>query len=127
MGFAQKLILKRQASDSCAKIARTFLSGINGFMWLLAGMMCDAASETMNLIRLLDDEMVDITKVCEQIDHYLKHITWMFMERGVFQIQGHTCFIVQWFQTSAHTFVIGRLSRTYTFAFISCCSCLPLF
>ena len=72
-------------------------------------MMCDAAVETMVLIRAFDDESkFDTRRLYGLIQHFLDHVTWMFFDGGVFQIQGHVAFIMQWFETSTHHFVCGK-------------------
>ena len=78
LGFAQKLHIKRGASDAMAKIAIVFLNGISGLMLLTLAMMSDAAVETLVLIRLLDQETLDTTSVSEAIQLFLDHVTWMF-------------------------------------------------
>ncbi len=75
--------MKRGMSDGCGKVATVFLREISGEVYLLGGMMSDAATETMTLIRLLDDENVNVTDICEAIEHYLDHISWMFFDGGV--------------------------------------------
>ena len=107
MGFAQKLIIKRGKSDGIAKSAVAFLQDISGQRFLLGGMMSDAATETMVLIRHLDDEKLDITMLCYLVSNYLDHITWLFFEGGVFEIDGHTTYIMKWYESSLHHYVVG--------------------
>ena len=45
----------------------------------MAAMMSDGAAETMTLIRFLDDENCSTVDLCERIDVFLAHITWMFL------------------------------------------------
>ena len=98
-------------SDGAGKAGHAFLERITGELWLFAAMMSDAAAETMNLIRFLDDENLSTVDLCERVEHYLAHITWMFFNRGVFTINGHVAFIVRWYEEAPHHFVAGNAGR----------------
>ena len=111
MGFAQKLVVKRGNSDAMGKLAIVFLISINGEMWLLAAMMCDAANEAMVLIRFLDDENMTSTMLCRRVERFLAHITWLFHEGGAFTIEGHTAFIVKWYESSPHHWQVNGAGR----------------
>jgi hypothetical protein len=104
LGFAQKLHFKR--SDNVGAIAITFLTGLSLECFVLAGMMADAATETLNLIRELDKETVDIAEICDYLKAYLDHIVWMFHKHGVLDIKGHTAFIIYWLESRVHHFVV---------------------
>ena len=91
-------------SDGAGKAGHAFLERITGELWLFAAMMSDAAAETMNLIRFLDDENLSTVDLCERVEHYLAHITWMFFNRGVFTINGHVAFIVRWYEHAPPSF-----------------------
>ena len=112
IGFAHTLLIKRGNSDGAGKAAHAFLEHITGELWLLAAMMSDASAATMNLIRYFDDETLTIVELCERIDHFLAHITWMFFSDGVFSIDSHTKFVVNWYEGSPHHFVVGGVGRS---------------
>ncbi len=112
MGFAQKLsILKRGQSQG--KSMSTFLITINGELWLLAAMMTDGAVEAMELLRFLDTENAPVADLCEKVTAFLDHITWMFFQGGVFKVKGHTSFIIQWYQSRTHHFVVNGTGRAF--------------
>ena len=111
LGFAQKLSFKRGNSDAMGKIANVFLSEISGFKWLLCAMMADGAAEAMVLIRNLDNEDVDVTELCRYTEQFLNHVTWLFYDGGIFRIEGHTSFIVKWFETTHH-YVCGKVGMS---------------
>ena len=112
LGFCQKLSLKRGRSDAQGRAAITFLSQITGKIWLVAAMMADGATETLVLIRVLDNEDVDHTSLCGHIQHFLDHVTWMFFEDGVFRIGGHTSYIKQWFENATHHFTVDNVGKS---------------
>ena len=91
-------------SDGAGKAGHAFLEPITGELWLFA-------AETMSLIRFLDDENLSTVDLCERVEHYLAHITWMFFNRGVFTINGHVAFIVRWYEEAPHHFVAGNAGR----------------
>jgi hypothetical protein len=106
IGFAQKVVSKRvDASKACA----AFLVGLCVFKLVLGGMMCDASTETLGLIRDLDTERVCIADVSELISTYLHHLAWMFDKStlGVLSIGGHTAFIIQWLESRLINFSVG--------------------
>jgi len=78
----------------------------------MAAMMSDGAAETMTLIRFLDDENCSTVHLCERIDIFLAHITWMFFSGGVFTVNSHTRFMVRWYEGSVHHFVVGGAGRS---------------
>jgi hypothetical protein len=109
IGFAQKLHFKR--SDKVGIIATTFLLGICMKRFLLGGLMADAATETMLLIRLLDSESLNTADFCEHLATFLDHIAWMFHgqdQAGVFKISGHAAFIKEWLEGKVHHYVINK-------------------
>lgn len=99
-------------SDGAGKAAHAFLQHITGELWLFAAMMSDGACETMNLIRFLDDENVSTVELCDRVQQFLAHVTWLFFAGGVFLIDGHTSFIVRWYENAAHHFVVGGVGRS---------------
>ena len=111
LGFAQRLVIKRGMSDGAGKAGHAFLGRVTGELFLFAAMMSDAAAETMTLIRFFDDENLSTVDLCERVEHYLAHITWMFFNRGVFSINGHVAFIVRWYESASHHFVAGTVGR----------------
>jgi hypothetical protein len=112
LGFAQKIsILKRDLVSGKSMIA--FLTTINGELFLLASMMCEGGGEAMALIRFLDTEGVPVADICSKIEEFLDHITWLFFEGGVFQIQGHTAFIMQWYSSQPHHITVNGKGRAF--------------
>eukprot|EP00973_Karenia_brevis_P030158 4156789-Karenia_brevis.AAC.1 len=69
-------------------------------------MMSDAATETMNLIRKMDTESLDNTQLSSVIQQFLDHIHYMFYQRGVLEVSGHTTFIIKWLETKTTHFVV---------------------
>eukprot|EP00973_Karenia_brevis_P070903 9854335-Karenia_brevis.AAC.1 len=89
MGFAQKLSIKR------------------------GGMMCDAAHQTILLIRYFDNEDVETPLLCRKVADYLNHISWMFFKGGVFEISGHAAFIKTWCEAKTHHFAVGPVGKSF--------------
>ena len=111
LGFAQKIVFLR--SDASGKTCKGFLEEINGERWLLAAMMCDGAIEIYILIRMMDNEAAFDAKVFSStIVQVLDHITWLFFEGGVFQVGGHTEFIMKWYESHTHHFVVGSVGKS---------------
>ena len=42
---------------------------------------------------------------------FLDHISWLFFHGGVFQIKGHTAFIMQWYESKVHHFTVNGVGR----------------
>ena len=75
-------------------------------------MMCDGAAEIYILIRMMDSESAyDAKMFSGAITQVLDHITWLFFEGGVFKIGGHTEFIVKWYESQTHHFVVGNVGK----------------
>ena len=94
------------------KAANAFLQEICSECWLVCAMMSDGAVEAMALIRHLDNEDLDVTTLSHHVQHFLDHITWMFFEKGVFSIHGHTSFIMVWYSKKVHHFYCGNIARS---------------
>ena len=92
--------------------AATFLNEVTGERFVLAGMMCDAATETMNFIRKVDTENLDNADICSFIEHFLKHIWFLFYERGVLSVASHTSFIIEWLESRAVHFVVRGVGKS---------------
>ena len=110
MAFAQKLLFKRPYD--AGKTAATFLNEVTAERFILAGMMCDAATETMNFIRKVDTENLDNADICSFIEHFLKHIWFLFYERGVLSVASHTSFIIEWLESRAVHFVVRGVGKS---------------
>ena len=104
MGFAQKTSIKR-AGDGVGKTCTEFLGDTDTFKWVLAGMMCEASTESLFLIRIFDKEGVDTTSINIAVSHFLDHIHWLFFEDGVLKIHGHTAFIIEWIESKPHHYI----------------------
>jgi ABC-type Na+ efflux pump permease subunit len=103
------LVFKR-AGDATGKLAGVFLLGLTVFRWVLGGMMADASLETMDLIRSLDTEKLDIADISDLISSYLNHLAWMFnsVTIGVLLINGHTAYIINWLESKLKNFTVGK-------------------
>ena len=112
LGFAQKVTIIRKG-EFAGKAMETFLWTVNADMYILAGMMSDGGVEAMRLIRFLDTEDVIIADIYEQITVFLDHVTWLFFEGGVFEINGHTSFIKKWYEAKPHHVRIGNNGRCF--------------
>ena len=110
IGFAEKVMLRKKGTNQAASAA-AFLGVLNGSSLILAAMMADAGMETLHLIRLLDTENLLAADLCSHIKTYMDHIAWMFLQRGVLTIQGHTAFIMQWYARRTYHFRIGTVAR----------------
>ncbi len=110
LGFAQKTSIKK-AGDASGKICLAFLGGQDAFKWLLGAMMSDGGNETMQLIREFDEEEMDTTRLSSLVERYLDHIVWMYFQNGVYEINGHTAFIIEWFESKPHHFKCGHESK----------------
>ena len=63
------------------------------------GMMAAGASEAEVLIRLLDaEERFESSILCVRVDVFLRHITWLFFERGILDIESHTSAVIKWLE-----------------------------
>ena len=65
VGFAQKLHWKRP--DHVGKVAVAFLTGMTVVYWILGGMMADAGTKTLTLIRNMAPEKLNIADICDMI------------------------------------------------------------
>jgi len=113
MGFAQKVWIKKKNSDGVGRTCGGFLSDIDIFKFVVGGMMCDAATETLEIIRYMDREDVDTTTLNSMVDHFLDHIVWLYFEAGVLQIQGHTAFIIEWIESKPHHYICQGESKCF--------------
>ena len=86
--------------------AGNFLKALTVEIYLTAAMMCDAATEAMSFIRKLDTEDLDNAELSSFIEQFLDHIYFMFYERGVLTIKGHTTFIIDWLENRTTHFVV---------------------
>ena len=93
------------------KACAAFLMALTMDIILIAAMMADAGAEVMILIRIVDTEAVITAVMVEAIYDFLKRITWLFYEGGVFVVEGHTKFIVHWAQTR-HFFLVDGGGRS---------------
>ena len=87
-------------------------------MLLLLGMLADAGSEGLGLIRSLDSEDTEAADLCQSISDFLDHIVWLFHDRGCEMIQGHLQAVLAWL-SQPHFFLycgstksIGALSSS---------------
>lgn len=112
IGFAQKVSIKKKG-EAVGKTCDAFLSDFDIFKLVLAGMMCDGATETMELIRHMDSENVDTVTMNKVVEQFLDNIYWLFFEDGVFTIQGHTTFIIEWIESKPHHFICHGESKCF--------------
>ena len=91
--------------------ALTFLNTMCVALWVLAAMMCEGSAEAMELIRFLDTESVSVPDLVQRVINFLDRITWLFFERGVLEVQGHTTFILKWMETQHFYSVRGEGRR----------------
>ena len=73
-------------------------------------MMADASLETMDLIRSLDTEKLDIADISDLISSHLNHLAWMFNSAtiGVLLINGHTAYIINWLESKLKNFTVSN-------------------
>ena len=90
-------------TDRRRQVANTFLTTINVLIFLIAAMMADGGTEVMYMIRIFDTEDLCLPELCEAANQFLDRITWLYHAGGVFMIDGHTAFIMEWLLT-AHFF-----------------------
>ena len=112
IGFAQKVTIKKKG-QAPGKAMTAFLLALNGEILLLAAMMCDGSVEAFALIRFLDREGVPMAEICSEVESFLNHVTWLFFEGGVFTINGHTAFIMQWYESKVHHFTVNGQGRAF--------------
>ena len=101
-----KLVAKRGVNESMAKVAVAFLTALDVSVLIMGSMMADAAVETMELIRHLDTEQVNIACISTLLSHHLDNCVWLFFERGVLNIHGHTSFMMGWLE-KVHYYTLG--------------------
>ena len=66
-----------------------FVSGPEGAVRdLLAGLLCDAGSITMRLLRFFDCESFDVSQICRQIGEWCSAVQYFFIERRAFRSPG---------------------------------------
>jgi hypothetical protein len=107
--FAVRLSQIRKGKRE-GKAALVFLESLCVPVLLLLGLMADAGTEALHLIRLLDTEDVPLEQICDGIEAFLDRQVWLFHSKGVFQIRGHTAHIMEWLKTS-HFFEVGDAGK----------------
>lgn len=112
LGFAQRISIEKKGQVP-GKAMDTFLTTISGQLFLLAAMMADGAVEAMELIRFVDTEKVPMSGICAKVKLFLDHIYLMFFEDGVYQVNGHTSFIIQWYESRTHYITVGGQVRAF--------------
>ena len=105
-----KLVAKRGVNESMAKVAVAFLTALDVGVLIMGCMMADAANEIMELIRQLDTEQVNIACINNLLRHHLDNCVWLFFERGVFEIHGHTSFMMGWLE-KVHYYTLGKETK----------------
>jgi hypothetical protein len=82
IAFAQKLsILRKGAREGIA--GETFLLTICAFICMVGGMMADASSLTLEVIRAFDTENLCLAELCEKLETYLDQNVWLFFKAGL--------------------------------------------
>ena len=104
MAFCSKVSYVRKGT-AAATACIAFLSVLTVEVLLLAAMMADAGTELMLLIRVLDTEAVVTAALAQCIHDFLNRIAWLFFDGGVFVVEGHIRFIVDWLATR-HFFLV---------------------
>ena len=112
LGFAQKVSILRKGTSQ-GKSMNNFLSIVTGALFLLLGMMTEGAVLAMELIRFLDTEGVEIADICEKVNNFLDHITWLYFDDGALKVGGHTSFIIQWYTSKVHHFMADGKGRAF--------------
>ena len=93
--FAVRVAESRRGTPA-GKTAEVFLDTMTAGMLLLLGMLADAGSEGLGLIRSLDSEDTEAADLCQSISDFLDHIVWLFHDRGCEMIQGHLQAVLAW-------------------------------
>ena len=71
IAFAQKLSIVRKGTRE-GIAGETFLVTICTFICLLGGMMSDASSLTLQIIRAFDTESLNIAEMCEKLEAFFR-------------------------------------------------------
>jgi hypothetical protein len=107
--LATKLAIMRQ-NDHAAQVAKLFLGVLCPQIMFLAALMADAGLETLAFIRLMDTEGLSTAVLTEAVADYLASIAWLFHQKGVFAVKGHTAHILKWLERP-HFYTIGSEGR----------------
>ena len=105
--FLVQVAVQRNARAE-GKAAEAFLEVVCNDLLLQAAMMCDASSETLQLIRALDTEDIPVADLCANLQAFLTRLSWLFNDRGRLQVEGHTRHIMQWLATPHFVSADGR-------------------
>ena len=98
LSFLVKVAVQRKGRVE-GKAAEAFLEVVCNDLLLQAAMMCDASSETLQLIRVLDTEDIPVADLCANLQAFFTRLSWLFNDRGCLQVEGHTRHIMQWLAT----------------------------
>lgn len=107
LSFLMKVAVQRKGRVE-GKAAESFLDAVCADLLVQAAMMCDASSETLQLIRVLDTEDIPVADLCASLQTFLTRLGWLFNDGGCLQVEGHTRHIVQWLATPHFLVVNGR-------------------
>ena len=108
--FAVRLAETRKGTDQ-GRSAETFLETITPGMLIVLGMLADAGTEAMALLRLMDQNIPDISSFCGEIELFLDRITYLFHQGGCQNINGHLRVVLAWL-CEPHFFVYRNQTKT---------------
>ena len=89
--------------------ADVFLSALQqkgAVMLLLIALMADLGNESLHLIREMDKETVETADIYNLVQSFLDGLVWLFRDGGVFKMQGHTAYALEWLSTP-HLFPVA--------------------
>jgi hypothetical protein len=107
LSFLVEVAVRRKGRVE-GKAAEAFLEVVCDDLLLQAAMMCDASSETLQLIRVLDTEDTPVADLCANLQAFITRLSWLFNDRGRLQVEGHTRHIMQWLATPHCVSANGR-------------------
>jgi hypothetical protein len=107
LSFLVKVAVQRKGRVE-GKTAEALLEVVCNDLLLQAAMMCDASSETLQLIRVLGTEDIPVADLCANVQALITRLSWLFNDRGCLQVEGHTRHIMQWLATPHFVSADGR-------------------
>jgi hypothetical protein len=92
------MLVKIRAGEPEAESAKVFLRSLaySPELLFLAAMMADAGSEAMDLIRFVDSDKWNLEEIGWRIQHFLDRLTWLFVHKGIFKVDGHLAVVREW-------------------------------
>ena len=109
LSFLMKVAVQRKGRVE-GKAAELFLETVCTDLLVQAAMLCDASSETLQLIRVMDKEDIPVADLCATTQAFLTRLDWMFNDLGVLHVDGHTRYILKWLERP-HFISVNRRGR----------------